>query len=103
MKTLKGKVAWIFEDNCDVDLIIGIENISQTDPELLKSVCMKSYDPDFVKYVTKGDFVVGGDNFGYGHPHPQAMQSLRLLGIAGVIAQSFAPAFLGVKLLMVSH
>lgn len=93
MNQLQGRVAWIFEDNFDVDLIIGIENISQTDPEILKKVCMQAYEPDFAEKVKPGDLLVGGENFGYGHPHLQAIQSMRLLGIAGVIAESFAPTF----------
>jgi 3-isopropylmalate/(R)-2-methylmalate dehydratase small subunit len=93
MKNLKGRVAWLFGNNFDVDLIIGIENISQTDPEVLKKVCMKPYEEDFAEKVNEGDLIVAGQNFGYGHPHPQAMQSIRQLGIAGVLAESYAPAF----------
>ena len=60
MKNLKGRVAWLFGNNFDVDLIIGIENISQTDPEVLKKVCMKPYEEDFAEKVKEGDLIVAG-------------------------------------------
>lgn len=88
-----GRVAWIFGDDFDVDLIIGVENIKYYDADLLRSVCMKTYDEAFVDEVQPGDVVVGGRNFGYGHPHYPAMISLRNLGVAAVIAESFAPGF----------
>ena len=37
--------------------------------------------------------LIGGRNFGYGHPHNQPMQSMRAFGVAGVVAESFAPLF----------
>ena len=94
LQTLHGRVAWIFEeDNFDIDLIIGIKNIKLSDLEELAAVTMTSYDPDFRKGVRKGDLLVAGHNFGYGHPHYPAMKAMRHLGIAGVIAESFSPGF----------
>jgi 3-isopropylmalate/(R)-2-methylmalate dehydratase small subunit len=90
---LKGRVAWVFEDDFDVDLIIGPENIANYDPSLLKNVFMKNYEDNFFQQVSKGDFFIGGKNFGYGHPHKPAMISARLAGIVAVIAESFSPAF----------
>ena len=43
--------------------------------------------------VQRGDLLVGGRNFGYGHPHYPAMRAMRHLGIAGVVAESFSPGF----------
>lgn len=92
-RILEGRVVWIFGDDFDVDLIIGVENIKYYDPDILASVCMKSYDPDFLSQVKAGDVIVGGRNFGYGHPHYPAMISLRNAGVVAVIAESFAPGF----------
>jgi len=89
----KGCAAWVFEDNFDVDLIVGVKNISTTDMTMLKADVMQSYDKKFKESVKKGDFLVGGSNFGYGHPHPQAMMVMRELGIHAVIAKSFAFPF----------
>lgn len=94
LKNIDGRVAWIFaEDNYDIDLIVGIENIKIKDIELLKSVCMTTYDPEFAKVVKPGDVIVGGKNFGYGHPHFPSFKALRALGIAAVFAESFSPGF----------
>ncbi|MDH5858015.1 3-isopropylmalate dehydratase [Lampropedia aestuarii] len=91
---LHGRVAWIFEeDNYDIDLIVGIKNIKLTNIDELAAVTMSSYDKDFGSAVQKGDLLVGGHNFGYGHPHYPAMRAMRHLGIAGVIAESFSPGF----------
>lgn len=94
LPTLQGRAAWVFtEDDYDIDLIIGIKNIKITDIHELAAVTMTSYDPDFAHSVSKGDLLVGGENFGYGHPHYPAMRAMRHLGVAGVIAESFSPGF----------
>ncbi|MEU0236145.1 3-isopropylmalate dehydratase [Nocardiopsis sp. NPDC006198] len=91
--TIEGRVAWIFGDDFDIDLVIGVENIKHYDPDVLRSVCMRHYDPAFADEVRPGDVVVGGRNFGYGHPHYPPMVALRNLGIAAVVAESFSPGF----------
>lgn len=92
-KIFKGRAAWIFEDNFDVDMIIGIENISVTDLNKILDATMKSKESDFKEKITKGDILIGGKNFGYGHPHPQSMIAMRNLGITTIIAESFAFPF----------
>lgn len=94
LPNLQGRAAWIFqEDDYDIDLIVGIKNIKITDIHELAAVTMTSYDPDFAKSVKRGDLLVGGHNFGYGHPHYPAMRAMRHMGVAGVIAESFSPGF----------
>ncbi len=91
---LQGRVAWVFaEENYDIDLIIGIKNIKLSNLEELAAVTMTAYEPDFRQKVRKGDLLVAGPNFGYGHPHYPAMKAMRHLGIAGVVAESFSPGF----------
>jgi 3-isopropylmalate/(R)-2-methylmalate dehydratase small subunit len=92
-KVFKGRVAWIFEDNFDVDMIIGIENISVTDLDKILDATMKSQEANFKEKIQSGDILVGGKNFGYGHPHPQSMIAMRKLGITTIIAESFAFPF----------
>ena len=78
---IQGRASWIFtEDNFDVDQIVGVKNIKITDIQELAALAMKSYDPDFASVVQKGDVVIGGDNFGYGHPHYPPLKALRHLG-----------------------
>jgi 3-isopropylmalate/(R)-2-methylmalate dehydratase small subunit len=94
LKNMTGRVAWIFsEENFDVDQIVGIKNIKITDIKELARVAMSEYDPDFAQTVKAGDLLVGGANFGYGHPHYPPMKAMRHLGVAGVIADSFSPGF----------
>ncbi|MEW6265052.1 MAG: 3-isopropylmalate dehydratase [Thermodesulfobacteriota bacterium] len=94
LNILRGRAAWIFtEDNFDVDQIVGVKNIKITDVEVLARAAMMAYDRDFAQTVKPGDLIVGGSNFGYGHPHYQPMRALRHLGVTGVIAESFSPGF----------
>jgi 3-isopropylmalate/(R)-2-methylmalate dehydratase small subunit len=94
LRNLRGRVAWIFdEDDYDIDLIIGIRNIKITDVQELARLAMADRDPGFASQVQRGDLLVGGRNFGYGHPHYPAMRAMRHLGITGVVAESFSPGF----------
>ena len=91
---LHGRVAWIFaEENFDADQIVGVKNIKITNVTELAAIAMRHYDPGFGDSVRPGDVIVGGGNFGYGHPHYPPLRALRHLGITGVIAESFAPGF----------
>jgi 3-isopropylmalate/(R)-2-methylmalate dehydratase small subunit len=54
---------------------------------------MKDYDPGFAQQVRPGDVLVGGVNFGYGHPHYPPLRAMRHLGIRALIAESFSPGF----------
>jgi len=91
---LRGRVAYIFDEaDFDIDMIVGVENIKIKDVEALARVAMSAFDPDFAKNVRPGDILVGGQNFGYGHPHYPPMIAMRHLGIAGVVAESFSPGY----------
>ena len=94
LANLRGRVAWVFtEDDFDIDLIIGVRNIKITDVKELAALAMSDYVPDFASSVRQGDMLIGGSNFGYGHPHYPAMRAMRHLGISCVIAESFSPGF----------
>ncbi|RNC93938.1 MAG: 3-isopropylmalate dehydratase [Oricola sp.] len=94
LRNLHGRIAFVFdEDDFDVDQIVGVKNIKIQDLDELAALAMTSYDPDFAARVRPGDLIVGGHNFGYGHPHYPPMKALRHLGIAGVIAESFSPGY----------
>lgn len=94
LQNLKGRVAWIFEDeDFDVDQIVGVKNIKIKDPVELGKLAMNAEDPEFADKVRPGDLLVGNHNFGYGHPHYPPMIGMRQLGIGGVIAESFSPGY----------
>lgn len=88
-----GRVAWIFGDDFDIDLIVGVQNIKSYDTDFLLSVCMSEYEEGFAAKVRPGDLLVAGRNFGYGHPHYPPMVAMRAAGIVAVIAESYAPGF----------
>ncbi len=94
LDNLHGRVAWIFKDeDFDVDQIVGVKNIKIKDPAELARLCLVAEEPDFAEKVQPGDLLIGNHNFGYGHPHYPPMIGMRELGIAGVIAESFAPGY----------
>lgn len=90
---VSGRVAWIFPDNFDVDLICGADHLHTFDLEVLRGICMRSFEPGFGAQVRQGDVLVGGRNFGHGQPHDMGMLVMRDLGIEAIVAESFAPMF----------
>lgn len=61
-------------------------------PELAKHV-LEDADPDFASKVGRGDFVVGGKNFGLGSSREHAPTIIKLAGVGAVLAKSFARIF----------
>src|SRR3989339_1800147 len=90
---LKGKV-WKFGDNISTDLIAPGKylHLRSNLPELAKHV-MEDADGDFARNVKKGDFIVGGNNFGLGSSREHAPTIIKLAGVNGVLAKSFARIF----------
>ena len=90
---IKGKV-WKFGDDVNTDLIIsGKYKLSITDLEELSKHTMEALMPDFAEKVKRGDLIVAGNNFGCGSSREQAPLVLKHLGVAAVIAKSFARIF----------
>lgn len=52
--------------------------------------CLDSLRPGFASKMERGDVIVAGDNFGVGSSREEAAEVLVHLGIAAVIAPSFA-------------
>ena len=95
IKAIAGTVVWKFDDNFNSDLITSYPQYKDIeDEDGLRRICMSSYDPDFFKKVKKGDVLVAGHNFGFGHPHVQAHYSIKAVGISCVIAESIARQWL---------
>jgi 3-isopropylmalate/(R)-2-methylmalate dehydratase small subunit len=85
--------AWKFGDHVDTDVIIPARYLTTSDPAELGKHCMKDADPDFVKKMKKGDFMVAGKNFGSGSSREHAPIAIKAAGISCVIAESFARIF----------
>jgi 3-isopropylmalate/(R)-2-methylmalate dehydratase small subunit len=92
MMTFKGKV-WKFGDNIDTDQIIPARYINSSDPAFLALHCMEDADPAFVQKISRGDILVGGENFGCGSSREHAPIAIKAAGISCVIAKSFARIF----------
>ena len=89
---MEGKV-WKFGNDVDTDVILPGRYLIYTDEETLSKHCMEGLDPDFSKKAQKGDFIVGGTNFGCGSSREHAPIAMKGLGIGAVIAESFSRIF----------
>lgn len=84
--------AWIFGDDIDTDALAPGKYMKFALDEIARH-CLESVDPAFASGVRPGDVVVGGRNFGLGSSREQAAGALRHLGVAAVVATSFAGLF----------
>ena len=84
--------AWVFGDNLDTDVLAPGQYMKLPIEELARH-CLESVDPAFAPGVKAGDVVVGGRNFGTGSSREQAPQALWQLGVAALVAESFAGLF----------
>jgi 3-isopropylmalate/(R)-2-methylmalate dehydratase small subunit len=84
--------AWVLGDNLNTDVLapgrymkFGIEEIAKH--------CLESVRPEFAATVKAGDVVVAGRNCGAGSSREQAPAALKHLGVAALVAESFAGLF----------
>lgn len=84
--------AFVFGDNVDTDTLAPGLYMKKPIEEMARHT-LEALDPAFANTVRAGDIVVGGDNFGMGSSREQAVMTLRTLGVAAVIAKSFAGLF----------
>lgn len=61
--------------------------------DVIAQHCLEGLRPDFAPGVQPGDVIVAGSDFGIGSSREQAAAALRHLGVAAVIAPSFAGLF----------
>lgn len=90
---MRGRV-WKFGDGISTDLICPgrYYHLRSDLPELAKHT-LEDADPEFAANVEKGDFVVGGGNFGLGSSREHAPLIIKLSGAGAVLAKSFARIF----------
>jgi len=90
---LKGK-AFKFGDNITTDHIAPgrLAHLRSNLPELARHV-LEDADPSFAKKIKKGDFVVGGNNFGLGSSREHAPLIIKMAGVSAVLAKSVARIF----------
>jgi 3-isopropylmalate/(R)-2-methylmalate dehydratase small subunit len=90
---LKGR-AFKFGDNISTDHIIPgrYASLRSNLPELAKHV-MEDADPEFAAKVKKGDFIVGGSNFGLGSSREHAPLVIKMASVSAILAKSVARIF----------
>ena len=84
---------WCFGDDISTDLLSPGE-YTLLPPEEQKLHTLESVYPRFPQQVQPGDVVVAGKNFGCGSSRETAPKNLQALGVACVVADSFARIFL---------
>ena len=89
---MRGKVHK-YGDNVNTDEIIPARYLNTSDADELASHCMEDIDRDFVGRVKPGDFIVAGANFGCGSSREHAPLAIKTVGVAAVIAETFARIF----------
>jgi 3-isopropylmalate/(R)-2-methylmalate dehydratase small subunit len=84
--------AWVYGDDLDTDVLAPGRYMKFAIDEIARH-CLETVDPGFAPGVKPGDVMVGGRNFGMGSSREQAPAALKHLGVAAVIARSFAGLF----------
>jgi 3-isopropylmalate/(R)-2-methylmalate dehydratase small subunit len=91
MRTIQGK-AWKFGDGIDTDIIIPARHLVLPLDEM-KQKAMEPIRPTFAAGFEKGGIIVAGKNFGCGSSREQAPAVLKALGVAAIVADTFARIF----------
>ena len=92
--SIKKGTAWKFGDDISTDHIAPgrLFHLRTNLPELAKHV-LEDAREDFASKMKKGDFVIAGKNFGLGSSREHAPTIIKLSGVSGVLAKSFARIF----------
>src|SRR5437879_4780803 len=86
--------AWTFGRNVNTDLIFPKVWFRPTyEPGEMASHLMVGVDEDFPRKVSRGDIIVGGQNFGCGSSREEAAAAMKEAGVAAVVAPSFGRLF----------
>jgi 3-isopropylmalate/(R)-2-methylmalate dehydratase small subunit len=92
MSTITGKV-WVLGDDIDTDIIIPTEYLALKTVDDMKKFAFSPLRPELAGQIQPGDIIVAGKNFGCGSSREQAPEIIKHLGVACVIAKSFARIF----------
>lgn len=85
--------AWVVGDDVSTDYLMpGFTMFGRMSAAEMARHCLRTILPGFADEVRPGDVLVAGRNFGCGSSRPAA-RNLLALGVAAVIAESFAGLF----------
>ena len=85
---------WKFGDDINTDMLFpGKYTYTCNTPEEITPHLLETLDPSFAKNVKSGDIIFAGKNFGCGSSREQPVVGLKAVGVAAVVARSFARIF----------
>jgi len=90
---MRGYVHVYGRAHINTDEIIPARYLNTDNEAELAKHAMEDLDPEFVKKLKPGDFIVAGDDFGCGSSREHAIWALRGAGIKAVLANTFARIF----------
>jgi len=91
LANIEGPV-WKFGDDIDTDLIVKGEYLNLPLEDIKKHV-FETLRPQFAREVQPGDVLVAGRHLGCGSSREVAPASLKALGVAAIVAESFGRIF----------
>ena len=85
---------WKYGDDINTDMLFpGKYTYTCSTAEEVKPHLLEDLDPDFAGGVSQNDILMAGTNFGCGSSREQPVLGLKAVGIAAVVAKSFARIF----------
>jgi len=85
---------WKYGENINTDMLFpGKYTYTCSTAEEIKPHLLEDLDSSFAKNVKEGDLIFAGKNFGCGSSREQPVIGLKAVGIAAVVAGSFARIF----------
>ncbi|MDR7484387.1 MAG: 3-isopropylmalate dehydratase small subunit [Armatimonadota bacterium] len=85
--------AWKLGDHVDTDVIIPARYLVTADAAALAPHCFEDLDPSLASRIRPGDILVAGENFGQGSSREHAPIAIKGLGVACIVAKSYARIF----------
>ena len=85
--------AWTLGDDIDTDIIIPTEYLALPSIAEMKAYAFAPLRPELAGQIQPGDVLVAGRNFGCGSSREQAPEIIKALGVACVVAKSYARIF----------
>ena len=85
---------WKYGDNINTDMLFpGKYTYTCSTAEEIRPHLLEDLDPLFAKNVKEGDLIFAGRNFGCGSSREQPVLGIKAVGMAAVVAESFARIF----------
>ncbi len=91
-KAFTGKI-WRLGDDVDTDIIIPTEYLALPTVAAMAPYAFSPLRPKLAGQIQPGDIIVAGKNFGCGSSREQAPEVIKALGVACVVAKSYARIF----------